>query len=616
MLRNPLTLDRYVQASAARVNMAVRYIDSGPPQTDGETIYLPTLDPLDATRKAEDRLRYWVAHEVSHVLYSDFEPLQDGRMIVGADSLLGTIMNVIEDARVDLKNRAVYPGDAEAMDRFYIDEVTDLHEAVSAGKVCDRTPDRDIKAALRQWQEDLVGTDAMRAASVSLDLPTDDAALKSMRRFTEYVTTDLPAITDNKAGTQAAWDVACQIFEALGGDVEMELERIRKERASAKDAADKVGAGKDDAISEAEGDDTSEAEDEGKEGDWTEFITGAMSGTLSSAEKRDAKGHEHVVREGTGDLVSESTGDVGAMHSRLSRVRSGPWIPTSPRGYHVVDYRRDVKPPLWDRIVSSGVMRSLPHQYASDAFAQQLRQRLQIQTRTMYEYGKREGKLNPRALHRLAAQDAPPSYSESVFKKKRRNLDLDVSVSIVLDCSGSMRVGGRFDHAAQSLMLLNQALGNVLHVPIELVGFTDAADPWHTVDSNVLLVFREFDQVHLPENTLKTYLQDAASHLWDNADGEAIQWAWHRLVQQRTRKKVMIVLSDGLPETCRSGDIRAYTKRVIDEIYRDGRVELYAIGIQTRHVRTLYRNSDVIHEASQLERTLLDVIDRAIFRGV
>jgi cobaltochelatase CobT len=100
--------------------------------------------------------------------------------------------------------------------------------------------------------------------------------------------------------------------------------------------------------------------------------------------------------------------------------------------------------------------------------------------------------------------------------------------------------------------------------------------------------------------------------LCENADGESILIQSSELMKQKQARKIMIVLSDGAPSAPDAKDSHrgcdTYTRDVIQQIERDGLIEIYAIGIADRSVSEFYSNYDVINDASELESKLLNVL--------
>jgi|TARA_B100001765_G_scaffold207607_1_gene165914 cobaltochelatase CobT len=93
--------------------------------------------------------------------------------------------------------------------------------------------------------------------------------------------------------------------------------------------------------------------------------------------------------------------------------------------------------------------------------------------------------------------------------------------------------------------------------------------------------------------------------LKENIDGEALIWAHNRLVTRTEERKVLMVISDGLPVDNStllvnpSSYLEQHLKYAIDTIESQSEVELIAIGIG-HDVTHHYRRAVTITDAEQL----------------
>jgi cobalamin biosynthesis protein CobT len=93
-----------------------------------------------------------------------------------------------------------------------------------------------------------------------------------------------------------------------------------------------------------------------------------------------------------------------------------------------------------------------------------------------------------------------------------------------------------------------------------------------------------------------------------NRDGEMLIWARQRLLAQKAGKHIMTVISDGQPRSSSKGDIAGLTYEVIRSIEQEGRIDLYALGLENRSVLQFYKHAAMVDDASQLEDKLLTVL--------
>jgi cobalamin biosynthesis protein CobT len=185
--------------------------------------------------------------------------------------------------------------------------------------------------------------------------------------------------------------------------------------------------------------------------------------------------------------------------------------------------------------------------------ANKLRMSLQTRSRDRYEYGQRRGKLHNGSLHRLMHED-----KAKVFRKRVVSDTLDTAVCLLVDCSGSMS-GYKFDMACCGAGALAEAL-KPLNIPFTTLGFTNHADK---KDAPMIWVFNDFGE-RVNSTELVNRFAIASGVLWENTDGDAIVYAHAQLAKRKEKRKVLIVLSDGMPAgRTWAGDAQSYTKDVI-----------------------------------------------------
>jgi cobaltochelatase CobT len=262
----------------------------------------------------------------------------------------------------------------------------------------------------------------------------------------------------------------------------------------------------------------------------------------------------------------------------------------------------------------AGEMRSLLARLAN-----QLQRRLLAQQRRAWDFDLDDGLLDAAKLDRVVVQpDAPLS-----FKREREAAFRDTLVTLLIDCSGSMR-GRPILLAAIAADMTARALERC-GVGCEVLGFTTAdfaggrsAGDWaragnrdnpgrlgdlrHVVvkaaDSSYRAARQNFGVLLLP------------GLLRENIDGEALAWAHRRLLGRRERRRVLVAISDGAP--AEAATLRANPPGLLDRhlaetiagIEAAGAVELRAIGI--RHdVSRHYRRSVTISDAQMVGPALM-----------
>ncbi|WP_133407372.1 cobaltochelatase CobT-related protein [Parashewanella tropica] len=185
-----------------------------------------------------------------------------------------------------------------------------------------------------------------------------------------------------------------------------------------------------------------------------------------------------------------------------------------------------------------------------------------------------EGLIDAKRLNTLICS---PSET-SLFYQTNPIPKADTAVSFLVDCSGSMKT-----HAKQITLLLDiltRAL-DIAEVKTEVLGFT-------TGEWNGGQVLKQWRRQRSPENpgrlnSIRHMIFKHSEQNWRKArlgivglqkldlykegiDGEAIQWASQRLSNIDTKRKILVVLSDGCP-------MDTATNQANDKFYLDNHLK-------------------------------------------
>ena len=237
-----------------------------------------------------------------------------------------------------------------------------------------------------------------------------------------------------------------------------------------------------------------------------------------------------------------------------------------------------------------------------------------------WKFDQDEGYIDPTRLANLVAN----SRNLQIFKSKNENTEKNTIVSLLLDNSGSMR-GKPIITSAITTEIITKVLEKC-KVNIEILGFTTrewkggmSKKKWEStgkVDSpgrlNDLLhiIYKDADVTwNNCKNNLGLILKDGL--LKENIDGEAVKWAYKRLLNRKERKKILIVISDGAPVddstlSHNSPDILDnHLKETVNIIQQTKSIKLVAIGIG-HDVSKYYKNAFVIEDAENLGDVIID----------
>lgn len=257
-----------------------------------------------------------------------------------------------------------------------------------------------------------------------------------------------------------------------------------------------------------------------------------------------------------------------------------------------------------------------------------LQRRILARQRRLWEPAWDEGALDPTRLAALIAQSGA-----HVFSQEREIPARDTVVSLLVDCSGSMR-GRPIAIAALCAEVFALALERC-GVKVEILGFTtcdwsggrsrerwiERGRPAQPGRLNDLLhiVFKRADQpLRQARQGLAAMLSDAV--LKQNVDGEALLWAHRRLLARPEQRRLLLVISDGLPldtATLQANPddlLERHLRTVIEGIERRSAVELAAIGIG-HEVGGYYRRAVTIRDSAELAGAMVTQLTMLIERS-
>ncbi|MDE2134138.1 MAG: cobaltochelatase subunit CobT [Alphaproteobacteria bacterium] len=252
--------------------------------------------------------------------------------------------------------------------------------------------------------------------------------------------------------------------------------------------------------------------------------------------------------------------------------------------------------------------------------ANKLQRLLQAQQNRSWDFDLEEGLLDSARLTRVVVDPMHPLS----FKQEKEMNFRDTVVTLLLDNSGSMR-GRPIMVAAMCADILARTLERCA-VKVEILGFTTRAwkggqsrekwvadgKPPHPGRLNDLrhVVYKSADEPwRRARRNLGLMMREGL--LKENIDGEALMWAYNRLVLRPEQRKIMMVISDGAPVDDSTLSVNAgnylerHFRRVIEDIENKSSVELTAIGIGhdvTRH----YGKAVTIVDAEQLGGAMTD----------
>ena len=259
--------------------------------------------------------------------------------------------------------------------------------------------------------------------------------------------------------------------------------------------------------------------------------------------------------------------------------------------------------------------------------ANRLQRKLMAQQNRTWEFDLDEGMLDTSKLTSIIMDPFQPL----AFKQEKDMNFRDTVVSLLIDSSGSMR-GRSITIAAVCADILGRTLERC-SVKVEILGFTTRA--WRGGQSRELWLQKGKQTQPGRLNDLRHIIYKAADLPWrrcrsnlglmmreellkENIDGEALLWAHNRIVGRPEDRKILMVISDGLPVDNStllvnpSNFLEQHLKYAIDQIENQSPVELVAIGIGhdvTHHYRRAVTITDAEQLGDAMTEQLVDLFD-------
>ena len=243
--------------------------------------------------------------------------------------------------------------------------------------------------------------------------------------------------------------------------------------------------------------------------------------------------------------------------------------------------------------------------------ANKLQRQLLAKQNRSWEFDLEEGMLDASKLSRVIID---PFHSLS-YKMEKEVEFKDTIVTLLIDNSGSMR-GKPISVAAICADILSRTLERC-SVKVEVLGFTTknwkggkSREKWNLENKplnpgrlNDLrhIIYKSADKPwRLSKKNLGLMLKEGL--LKENIDGEALSWAFKRIVARKEERKILMIISDGAPVddstlSVNSGDyLEKHLKQTVKWIEENSDIEILAVGIGhdvTRYYKKAIKITDV-----------------------
>lgn len=269
----------------------------------------------------------------------------------------------------------------------------------------------------------------------------------------------------------------------------------------------------------------------------------------------------------------------------------------------------------------------LDSQIVISKLANRLQRKLLAKQNRSWNFDLEEGQLDTSRLTNIIIDP----FQALAFKQEEDTKFRDTVVSLLIDSSGSMR-GRSITIAAMCADILGRTLERC-SVKVEILGFTTRAwrggqsrEQWvqdgmpdqpGRLNDLLHIVYKSADMPwRSSRRNLGLMMRDAL--LKENIDGEALLWAHNRIVGRPEDRKILMVISDGLPVDNStllvnpSNYLEQHLKFAIDKIENHSSVELVAIGIGhdvTHHYRRAVKIIDAEQLGNAMAEQLVDLFD-------
>ena len=522
-------------------------------RTDGDTIYLPTL-PLDCDETLLALARGYCDHEAAHIRHTDFTALRLAKLT----PMQAHLWNAIEDWRVEALLAALFPGCRPHFQRlirefFGEDDGAGTNPALSVLHW--------VLLTVRAWELPEIGRQRDREAAVL------DSAFPGLRPKLEAV------LVRTRQCCRSTGEAIAYALE-LAAIIEKYAQQPQEKTPDTPDKTVKQdGQG---AAQPGQGGSSVGGTDAASQSEET-------GNTDAEAQSRKAVQSPHPLK----GLLQASVDDLPKhLGERMAESLSALREKNAQHGLSVakVGYKntRELPDDLREEALQSCV-----------ALRTRLQALLQARAQKPCVTGRR-GKLHTQRLYALAVNNP------RVFIKPGEKLSASTAVHLLLDCSGSMQ-GPRMTLASLACYAAARALEGCkgVNVGVTLFPADSPASPTHPDGATVAPLVRHGERPHQNFSVYSGGDTPLAESLW---------WVMQRMYPLREERKIILVLSDGMPDSFQAA------RHVMDRGKALG-FEILGLGIQDTSMSRLLPNaSRTIENLPSLAPAMFDMLQQALLR--
>ena len=531
--------------------------------TDGEKVVLPEI-PLSnyLTQKKVAAIRGLVDHECGHIRHTDLESMTVAHKKINSE-YISFLLNVVEDCRIDRKVSNEMPGAAINLNQLTENASDEIFSELK--KVDDGSKKTFKLDSLPHWMQDEKFWGPL--SIFLLDAKKRGNYFESLDSLLNFV----PENTLNKAEL-----IVEEIFQAENSYDSLNI---------ATHAAHIFGFTPE-KLSQAEKDLLEKI---------VEFLSKMLTDEMAKKILEEKNTEKLSVRKKVGENNEYGNPDKGEVP-----FRSLPDINSVK--YKILTTEYDYVGP------SKATSNKNISSKLKPAIVRALQEMLQTECRGYRGLGEIGKRLDPKSL--VKAYQAEPR----VFLERTSDKDIDTAIGILVDASGSM-CGEPMQVAGQSSFEIASALES-FPVVSEVAFFTTGYNSRSTYKEGYrseptrLEIVKSWNQ---SVRERKKYFSGMCEFCGcNNADGESLLDFANRISIRPEQKKIMIVLSDGLP-ACGVGypAEEEFLKIAIHNISLRN-IDLAGIGILSNHVKEYYPTYSVIEDINQLPNSLQELTHKLI----
>ena len=572
--------------------------------TDGSTIVLPALPQgMEFSREDVLAIRGYLDHEAGHIRHTDFTLIKPFGDAHGREA--HAIANCLEDIRLEAAVMREYPG-SEKNIRGIFDSIKEKEVGFITGHpelYGDKATINNVTAAITTLgREDYLSSN-YKEGVMHMIQPKWQAW---GRKWREEVL--------KCKNTKEVMNMALEIKKLLDETTQMEQEKPEEGKGDPQEGKGLDG-NPEDFTFDPNGDPTKGGKGKPQEGKGKE-----VEGPTAPSEDI-SKFCDTLLKDRVDQFLKYKTTDKKVKYRVFTTKYDEVFSTTSS------NKRADQRVDTMKRGTSQGyekVKSKIGGQV--NTMKARLRRALMAKERRDWDFGREFGKLDTKRLV-SGFQGA-----QGIFKQRKDRVEANTSVMLLVDLSGSMS-GNKVEVARDSVVAFAECLEGT-QLKYEVNGFdngsryTDGLQEainkqkngsavFHRVEPLNIFQFKKFDDpLRVSKGAIGAIGEMANGN---NSDRDAVLWCLQRLAQQRTQRKILIVLSDGSPanatiNTSRDELTKALTD-VVSSAMKDYGVECVGIGIQADHVSEIYKQSVVINDVKDLSGGIFSQLSELLTGG-